>query len=112
VAPAAGPEATSGGTGVTDLGDLGNLSSSAAREQARTEIAGSPTGYAAGVDNVQQLLGDVADAPCAGTLRRAEIVGVGSATVDGHPAVVVVTERDGTRTAHLLVLQPCSLHPL
>ena len=40
------------------------------------------------------------------------VVAFGSATVDGHPAVVVVTETGGTRTASLLVLQPCSLSPL
>jgi len=116
VAPATGPETssgpTNGGAGVTGLGDLGDLSNSAARQRARTEIAGSPTGDAAGVDNVQQLLGEVAAAPCAGTLRSGEIVGVGSATVDGHPAIVVVTSSGATSTPHLLVLRPCSLHPL
>ena len=111
-APAARPEASSGAVSAADLGDLGDLSSSVARRRARTEIAGSPTGYAAGVDNVQELLGEVAAAPCAGTLRRAQIVGVGSATVDAHPAVVVVTSSGATSTPHLLVLRPCSLHPL
>jgi hypothetical protein len=112
VAPAAGPGASSGTVSVADLGDLGDLSSSAARRQARTAIAGSTTGYAAGIDRVQELLGEVAGAPCAGTLRSAEIVGVGSATVDGHPAVVAVTSSGATSTPYLLVIRPCALHPL
>jgi hypothetical protein len=117
--PSAAADSSSGAAaslvpGTVDLGDLGDLSSSAARQQARTEIAGSPTGDAAGVDDVQQLLGEVTDASCAAPLRAAEttVVGVGSATVDGDTATVVLAERNGVRTAYLLVAHPCSLHPL
>jgi hypothetical protein len=117
--PSAAADSSSGAAaslvpGTADLGDLGDLSSSAARQQARAAVAGSPTGYAAGVDNVEELLQDVADASCADSLRASgsTVVGVGSATVDGHRAAIVVTESNGTRTAHLLVLQPCALHPL
>jgi hypothetical protein len=117
--PSAAADSSSGAAaslipGSADLGDLGDLSSTAARDRARAAVAGSPTGYTAGVDNVEELLQDVADASCADSLRASgsTVVGVGSATIDGHRAAVVLTESNGTRTAHLLVFAPCALHPL
>ena len=104
--------------GTVDLGDLGDLSSAAARNRARAAVTVGPhadAGTGAVTPSVaEHLLRDVADAACADALRAGgtSIVGVGRATVDGSPAAVVVTETGGVRTASLLVLQPCALSPL
>lgn len=102
--------------GILDLGDLGNLSSAARRERTRTALTtGTLTDSEAATKlSSEQLLRDVADAACAAPLRAdgTTVVGVGSATVDGDHAVVVVTETAGARAAFVLVPEPCALSPL
>lgn len=116
-------QATSGAAassvpGAVDLGDLGDLSSAAARNRARAAVTVGPhadAGTGAVTPSTEEhLLQDVANAACADALRAdsTSIVGVGRATVDGSPAAVVVTETGGVRAASLLVLQPCALSPL
>jgi hypothetical protein len=106
--------------GTADLGDLGDLSGNAARDRARRAVTAEPLAApiagssSPAVPTAEKLLQDVADASCADALHRSgtTVVGVGSATVDGNAAIVVVAERDGVRAPYLLVLHPCSLHPL
>jgi len=106
--------------GTADLGDLGDLSGTAARDRARRAVTAEPLAepFAGSsrpaVPTAEQLLQDVAGATCAGALRGSgtTVVGVGSATVDGNAAIVVVVERDGVRAPYLLVVQPCALRPL
>jgi hypothetical protein len=119
--PTAAAESSNGGAaslvaGVLDLGDLGNLSSPASRARTRSALTtgtltDSDAATALATDRLQQ---EVADAACAAPLRAdgTTIVGVGTATVDGEDAVVVVTETAGARAAFVLVLQPCALSPL
>jgi hypothetical protein len=103
-----------------DLGDLGDLSGTAERDRARRAVTAEPLAEpfagssSPAVPTAEQLLQDVANASCADALRGSgtTVVGVGSATVDGNAAIVVVAERDGVRTPYLLVVQPCALHPL
>lgn len=102
--------------GILDLGDLGNLSSAARRERTRTALTtGTLTDSEAATElSSEQLLREVADSACAAPLRAdgTTVVGVGSATVDGDRAVVVVTETAGARAAFVLVPEPCALSPL
>lgn len=110
-AAGAGPSPVAG---TADYGDLGDLSSPAARSRARAKVA-VPTAAAAAPTSIGRLLSRVADASCADRLRAdgTAIVGLGTASVDGHDAVVVVTTgADGAREAYVLVFAPCELHPL
>ena len=120
-APTAAADSSSGATaslvpGILDLGDLGNLSSARSRDRTRAALTTGPLtdSEATTTRSNEQLLQDVADAACAEPLRTESttVVGVGSATVDGADAVVVVTETAGARAAFVLVLQPCALSPL
>ena len=123
--PSAAADSSSGAAaslvpGTADLGDLGDLSSTAARARARAAVTAEPLAEpfagstSPAVPTAEQLLQDVASASCADALHGSgtAVVGVGSATVAGDAAIVVVAERDGVRTPYLLVLRPCSLHPL
>ena len=120
-APTAAADSSSGAAaslvpGILDLGDLGNLSSARSRDRTRAALTTGPLtdSEAATTRSNEQLLQDVADAACAEPLRAEStaVVGVGSATVDGEDAVVVVTGTAGARAAFVLVLQPCALSPL
>ena len=120
-APTAAADSSSDATaslvpGILDLGDLGNLSSARSRDRTRAALTTGPLtdSEATTTRSNEQLLQDVADAACAEPLRTESttVVGVGSATVDGEDAVVVVTETAGARAAFVLVLQPCALSPL
>jgi hypothetical protein len=109
-----GGAAASVAAGVSAYGGLGDLSTTSARDAARAKVT-APAAAAQADDVTEALLAQIADAACSAPLRAdgTTIVGVGTATVHGNNAVVVVTrDADGTRTAHLLVFEPCRLQGL
>jgi hypothetical protein len=115
-APSAAADSASGAAasfaaGTALYGDLGDLSTTAARTAARSAI-GAPDAPSGEVS--ESFAARVATASCAAPLRAAgTVVGIGSATVDGRRAGVVVTQSaDGTRTPYLLEFSPCTVSPL
>jgi hypothetical protein len=108
---------TAGGS-TTDLGDLGDLARAANRDRARQAAergadGGLAAGNAAPTVSTDPLVAELGARGCRASLPAGVISAVGTGTLSGERAIVVVTTAaDGTRSLDVAVGDPCVVRPL
>ncbi|MET0627179.1 MAG: hypothetical protein ABW033_01825 [Acidimicrobiia bacterium] len=91
-----------------DLGDVGDLSTAAARRRLLDDIDAATLAAPVTADAATAF----GFAPCP-PLNVSSLIASGTATFDGRPATVVVNERaDGSRRVRLLLRDPCEVRQL
>jgi hypothetical protein len=118
LADSAAPKAqASGGAAPTEVGDFGDLDRAAnlARLRRALEAAGTGTGssFATGSTQSEAAATALSALPCRGSLPAGTTLAVGTGTLDGRAAVVVLTDLgDGTRSIDAVLVGPCEVRPL
>jgi hypothetical protein len=101
------------------LGDFGDLSSATNRDRVRQAVSGAASAnqadrsFAAGAAATSALVAELAARGCTASLPPGTTTAVGTGTLDGARAIVVLTVRaDGTRVIDTAVGDPCTVRPL
>jgi hypothetical protein len=115
-APAA-PYAASAAPAAVDVGAFGNLDRASNLGRLRTALEDAPGSLAA--KGAERAAGDssalaaLGALPCRTGLPVGTILAVGSGTLDGRAAVVVLTDPgDGARSIDAVLADPCEVRPL
>jgi hypothetical protein len=118
-ADTAAPEASASASAApapVDVGDFGDLDRAANLTRLRTALEGSGSAFASGkaasgtADGAATAL---AALPCRDRLPAGTALAIGTGTLDGRAAVVVLTDPgDGTRSIDAVLADPCEVRSL
>ena len=116
-ADTAAPEAAgSAAVAPVDVGGFGDLDRAANLARLRTALEGSGSAFASGKAASQSTSGGaaaLAALPCRDRLPPGTALAIGTGTLDGRAAVVVLTDLgDGTRSIDAVLADPCEVRPL
>jgi len=116
-ADTAAPEATgSAAVAPVDVGAFGDLDRAANLARLRTALEGSGSAFASGKAASEATAGGaaaLAALPCRDRLPAGTALAIGTGTLDGRAAVVVLTDLgDGTRSIDAVLADPCEVRPL
>jgi hypothetical protein len=116
-ADTAAPEAAgSAAVAPVDVGGFGDLDRAANLARLRTALEGSGSALASGKAASQSTSGAaaaLAALPCRDRLPAGTTIAIGTGTLDGRAAVVVLTDPGGgTRSIDAVLADPCEVRPL